>query len=201
MEWSADGSLLATGCMDGIARLWSRDGDLRHSLAAHSESIFSLRFDAMGKRLLTGSYDKCVSVWDVQTGTLQGQVEQRDAIAQVFYGTNLKLIQPRFLMLIGNMVLRVSCVCVCVRVWHVPACIGGHHGRDVFASCSTDRTIAVCALSDLGVDHEPAKATTTPLQVLVGHADEVNAIRWDPSGSLLASCSDDHNVFVWQLGQ
>merc|ERR1719305_2044465 len=43
--------------------------------------------------------------------------------------------------------------------------------------------------------------TTTPLQVLVGHADEVNAIRWDPSGTLLASCSDDHNVFVWQLGQ
>ena len=38
-------------------------------------------------------------------------------------------------------------------------------------------------------------------KVLVGHADEVNAIRWDPTGKLLASCSDDHNVFVWQLGQ
>lgn len=76
---------------------------------------------------------------------------------------------------------------------------GGHHGRDVFASCSTDRTIAVCALAD--VDTEAGSSTTTPLQVLVGHADEVNAIRWDPSGSLLASCSDDHNVLVWQLGQ
>mmetsp|Transcript_19688 Transcript_19688/g.64819 ORF Transcript_19688/g.64819 Transcript_19688/m.64819 type:complete len:497 (-) Transcript_19688:590-2080(-) len=166
LEWSADGSLLATGCMDGIARLWSRDGNLRHSLAAHSESIFSLRFDAMGKRLLTGSYDKCVSVWDVQTGVLRHKFEAHSA-----------------------------------QVLDVDWKHGGHHGRDVFASCSTDRTIAVCALSDLGVDHEPAKATTTPLQVLVGHADEVNAIRWDPSGSLLASCSDDHNVFVWQLGQ
>ena len=80
--------------------------------------------------------------------------------------------------------------------------IGGHHGRDVFASCSTDRTIAVCAL-DIDKDPgAPATATaTTPLQVLVGHSDEVNAIRWDPSGKLLASCSDDHNVFVWQLGQ
>ena len=56
LEWSVDGSLLATGCMDGIARLWSREGVLQHSLNAHSESIFSLRFDSAGKRLLTGSY-------------------------------------------------------------------------------------------------------------------------------------------------
>lgn len=84
------------------------------------------------------------------------------------------------------------------------ASLGGHHGHDVFASCSTDRTIAICALSD--IDEGPCVPTTTttattPLQVLVGHADEVNAIRWDPPGKLLASCSDDHNVFVWQLGQ
>ena len=68
LEWSASGDLLATGCMDGIARLWTRDGALKYALAAHSESIFSLRFDALGKRLLTGSYDKWVSVWDVNTG-------------------------------------------------------------------------------------------------------------------------------------
>jgi len=71
----------------------------------------------------------------------------------------------------------------------------------VFASCSTDRTIAVCALSDIQLVPDSSMTTTTPIQVLVGHADEVNAIRWDPSGKLLASCSDDHNVFVWQLGQ
>mgnify|MGYP001431689503 CR=1 FL=1 len=80
-------------------------------------------------------------------------------------------------------------------------CIGGYHGRDVFASCSTDRTIAVCALADDNAVAGSPATTTTPLQVLVGHADEVNAIRWDPSGSLLASCSDDHNVLIWQLGQ
>ncbi|CAN0491080.1 unnamed protein product, partial [Hapterophycus canaliculatus] len=32
---------------------------------------------------------------------------------------------------------------------------------------------------------------TTP-----GHCDEVNAIKWDPSGSLLASCSDDYTAKV-----
>lgn len=166
LEWSADGNLLATGCMDGIARLWTRHGVLKHALAAHSESIFSLRFDAPGRRLLTGSYDKCVSVWDVNTGKLQHKFEAHSA-----------------------------------QVLDVDWKYGGYHGRDVFASCSTDRTIAVCALADMQLVSDSSTATTTPIQVLVGHADEVNAIRWDPSGKLLASCSDDHNVFVWQLGQ
>lgn len=166
LEWSVDGTLLATGCMDGVARLWTRDGALRHALAAHSESIFSLRFDALGRRLLTGSYDKCVSVWDVNTGKLQHKFEAHSA-----------------------------------QVLDVDWKHGGYHGRDVFASCSTDRTIAICALSDIKLVPDSPMTTTTPIQVLVGHADEVNAIRWDPSGQLLASCSDDHNVFVWQLGQ
>jgi len=166
LEWSADGNLLATGCMDGIARLWTRNGVLKHALTAHSESIFSLRFDAPGERLLTGSYDKCVSVWDVNTGKLQHKFEAHSA-----------------------------------QVLDVDWKHGGYHGRDVFASCSTDRTIAVCALSDIQLVPDSSMTTTTPIQVLVGHADEVNAIRWDPSGKLLASCSDDHNVFVWQLGQ
>ena len=29
----------------------------------------------------------------------------------------------------------------------------------------------------------------------------MNAIRWDPSGRLLASCSDDHTAKLWRMGQ
>jgi transducin (beta)-like 1 len=36
----------------------------------------------------------------------------------------------------------------------------------------------------------------TPIKNFKGHEDEVNAIRWDPSGSLLASCSDDTTAKV-----
>ncbi|CAN0548520.1 unnamed protein product, partial [Ectocarpus sp. 8 AP-2014] len=34
--------------------------------------------------------------------------------------------------------------------------------------------------------------------VLAGHCDEVNAIKWDPSGTFLASCSDDYTAKVSQ---
>ena len=73
------GKLLATGCMDGVARLWSRDGELKHTLAGHSESIFSLRFDADAKQLLTGSYDRTVAVWDVASGSMGHKFEAHSA--------------------------------------------------------------------------------------------------------------------------
>ena len=38
-----------------------------------------------------------------------------------------------------------------------------------------------------------------PLHKFVGHTDEVNAVKWDPSGSLLASCSDDYTAKVWDV--
>ena len=36
-------------------------------------------------------------------------------------------------------------------------------------------------------------------QTFSGHENEVNAIKWDPSGELLASCSDDKTLKVWSL--
>ena len=57
-----------------------------------------------------------------------------------------------------------------------------------FATCSTDKLIHVCKIGD-----------TAPQKTFQGHADEVNAIKWDPSGRLLASCSDDRTAKVWSM--
>lgn len=34
-----------------------------------------------------------------------------------------------------------------------------------------------------------------------GNAVQVNAIKWDPTGQLLASCSDDYTAKIWSLKQ
>ena len=54
-----------------------------------------------------------------------------------------------------------------------------------FASCSTDQCIHVCKLG-----------SDKPTKSFQGHTNEVNAIKWDPQGSLLASCSDDMTLKV-----
>lgn len=59
-----------------------------------------------------------------------------------------------------------------------------------FASCSTDQCIHVCKL---GADK--------PIKTFTGHSNEVNAIKWCPSGNLLASCSDDMTLKIWSMKQ
>lgn len=60
--------------------------------------------------------------------------------------------------------------------------------NETFASCSTDKTVHIC---QVGV-HRPVK-------IYAGHTDEVNAVKWDPSGRYLASCSDDCTAKVWDV--
>jgi len=60
--------------------------------------------------------------------------------------------------------------------------------NNTFASCSTDMCIHVCKL---GQDR--------PIKTFQGHTNEVNAIKWDPTGNLLASCSDDMTLKVIRI--
>ena len=57
-----------------------------------------------------------------------------------------------------------------------------------FASCSTDRTVHIYNVNE-----------NAPLKVYRGHEDEVNAVKWSPSGQYLASCSDDCTAKVWDV--
>ncbi|KAF9581707.1 Transducin (beta)-like 1 X-linked receptor 1 [Lunasporangiospora selenospora] len=57
--------------------------------------------------------------------------------------------------------------------------------NNIFATSSSDGKVYVCKVG-----------AKEPLKVFEGHKDEVNAIRWDPLGELLASCSDDKTAKV-----
>lgn len=41
--------------------------------------------------------------------------------------------------------------------------------------------------------------TENYFDLLFPHQNEVNAIKWDPNGELLASCSDDRTLKVWDM--
>lgn len=57
---------------------------------------------------------------------------------------------------------------------------------DTFASCSVDHMIYMHSLD-----------SHYPIRWYDGHEDEVNCLKFDPSGRLLASCSDDQTTRIW----
>lgn len=148
LDWNSKGSKLATGCYDGLGRVWSNDGKFLTSLKKHEGPIFSLKWNKRGDMLLSGSVDKTAIIWDAESGKpLQQFSCQQGATLDVDWRDD-----------------------------------------ESFASCSTDRNIYVCKLGE-----------AEPLHVFEGHKDEVNAVKWDPTGTLLASCSDDKTAKIWNL--
>lgn len=68
LDWNSDGTKLATGSYDGIARIWSETGELLQSLDLHKGPLFALKWNKQGDYLLSGSFDKTTVVWKASTG-------------------------------------------------------------------------------------------------------------------------------------
>ena len=150
LDWHCDGDLLATGSYDGQARIWTRAGEIKATLAKHKGPIFSLKWNRRGDLLLSGSVDKTAVVWDAKSGQCKQQFSfHKGATLDVDWRNNTS-----------------------------------------FATCSTDHFIHCCKVGE-----------QQPVRTFSEHKDEVNAIKWDPQGTLLASCSDDKTAKIWSLKQ
>ncbi|KAJ7157165.1 WD40 repeat-like protein [Mycena filopes] len=58
----------------------------------------------------------------------------------------------------------------------------------LFASCSADRTVHIMQIGK-----------TEPARIFTGHTNEINQIIANPSGTRLASCSDDMTARIWKV--
>ncbi|MGH0146375.1 UNVERIFIED_CONTAM: hypothetical protein FKN15_007981 [Acipenser sinensis] len=211
LDWNSEGTLLATGSYDGFARIWTKDGNLASTLGQHKGPIFALKWNKKGNFILSAGVDKTTIIWDAQTGEAKQQFPFHSAPAlDVDWQSNntfascstdmcihvCKLGQDRPIKTFQGHTTTI--------IWDAqtgeakqqfpfhsaPALDVDWQSNNTFASCSTDMCIHVCKL---GQDR--------PIKTFQGHTNEVNAIKWDPTGNLLASCSDDMTLKIWSMKQ
>jgi WD40 repeat protein len=66
IHFSPDGQLLASGCADGVARIWqATSGQLVCELYGHTRPITSVAFDKSGQFFATGSADHTINLRNV----------------------------------------------------------------------------------------------------------------------------------------
>ncbi len=69
MAFSPDGNLIATGSLDGTARLLSvKDGSLLVVLKGHGERVTDVAFSEDGQLAVTASHDRTARIWRVNDG-------------------------------------------------------------------------------------------------------------------------------------
>lgn len=78
----------------------------------------------------------------------------------------------------------IDSLCVCSNV--DPILDGSWKDDTTFATCSSDKKICITRVGE-----------NQPDLVLRGHTEAINSVKWDPSGQLIASCSDDFSVKIW----
>ena len=67
---SPDGQHIATGCYDGIVRIWDSTGKLEMLMKEHTGPVFALKWSRASSLLLSGSHDKRAIIWSTETGTI-----------------------------------------------------------------------------------------------------------------------------------
>ena len=94
VEFSPDGTKLASGSLDHTAKLWDpASGKELFTLEGHTDQVMQVRFSPDGKQLATASRDGTARIWDVATGqalmTLAGHTVR---LTDIKYSPNGKLL-------------------------------------------------------------------------------------------------------------
>jgi WD40 repeat protein len=188
VSFSPDGTL-ATGSYDTTARLWAAQNNT--VLSGHSAWIFGLAFSPDGTRLVTGSEDATIKLWDVRTGN-----ELESFIGHDYYWIEDVNFSPD-----GNM-LATAGDDGTVKLWDLqqtekePRTLV--EGEAMYSAIFSPDGTSLATLDSEGTLQLWEVQTGEELESLYV-PDFVNKLAFSPDGTRLATANYDYTAKLWEI--
>ena len=189
---SPDGTLFATGDVDGEVCVWQVEtGQPILSWQAHSEFVWSLAFSPDGTMLASGGVDALAKLWNVETGLLLKQFHgHRETVWAVAFSPDGTLLATggddatlKLWEIETETLLRTFC---------------GHKGQVYVTAFSPDGATIASAGSDQTLKRWNVQ-TGELISTWIAHEKNIWALAFSPDGRTLASGSWDQRVKLWNL--
>ena len=159
-------------------------------LRGHENSVTSVVFSPGGDRIVSGSWDSTVRVWDARSGAQLAVLDaHKDPVSSV-------AVSPG-----GDRIVTGFSVDNTVRVWDARsggelAVLDGHENSVTSVAFSPNGERIVSGSEDHTVRIWDARSGAE-LAVLRGHDDVVQSVAFSPGGERIVSGSEDQTVRVW----
>jgi WD40 repeat protein/DNA-binding SARP family transcriptional activator len=192
LEFSPDGTKLASASLDRTAKVWdTASGKELFTLKGHGDQILQIRFSPNGKSLATASRDGTAKIWDVATGqTLMTLSGHTGSLTDIKYSPDGKLVAT---IADDHM----------VKIWDAES------GRELLTL--TDTSLFVISFSPNGsriaLGYEDGTIRVwdiiTKQAILTlpgGHDGPVYLVSFSPDGNKLVSNDyDNSSIAVWDI--
>lgn len=191
MAWSPDGEMLASAGWDNTVRVWMRGtGKIRTIFTGHTRRIWDIAWSPDGREIASASRDLTVQVWNAYTGEVKWVLTGAESdIQSVAWSGQIAGSTDNGVVLIWDsetgQLLHTLTEGHRYYVWSLA---WRPHQPQLLTSSWHDGVMKLWN-SDTGEILQTLNSTA------------VTAVAWNPTGTKLASASDDGSIRFWDMQQ